>query len=132
MGWRYIDNTFVSSTHTGTLYDNKAATGNMLLSYGTGSYVDYTFYTKTETCTLLAGELTNIRNIDWPGWLDIGASGCTNSRIRCNANVNGYVAYAELRAAKSYDMYLNLSTARTDGGWMYIKINNDNYYAVIR
>ena len=99
----------------------------MLLSYSTGSYVDYTFYTKTETDTLLAGKLTNIGDIELPGWLDIGTSSYTNSRIRCSAYLNGYTGYAELRAATSYDMFLNLSTTRTDGGWMYFKINNDDY-----
>ena len=59
--------------------------------------------------------------------LDVGISNYTNSRIRCNAELNGYTGYAELRAASSYDMFLNLSTTRTDGGWMYFKINNDDY-----
>ena len=59
--------------------------------------------------------------------LDIGTSGYTNSRIRRNADVHGYTGYAELRAANSYDMCLNLSTTRTDEGWMYFKINNDDY-----
>ena len=57
--------------------------------------------------------------------LDIGTLGYTNSRIRCNAYIGGYTGYAELRAANSYGMFLNLSTTRTDGGWMYVKINND-------
>ena len=54
-------------------------------------------------------------------------SGSTNSRIRCNADLNGYTGYAELRAANSYDMFLNLNTTRTDGGWMYFQIDNDDY-----
>ena len=99
----------------------------MLLSYSTGSYADYTFYTKTETDNLLADKLTNTGDIDLPGHLDIGTSGYTNSRLRCNANIGGYTGYAELRAANSYDMYLNLSTTRTDGGWMYFKIENDDH-----
>ena len=33
----YIDNIFISSTETGTLYYNKTETDNMLLSYSTGS-----------------------------------------------------------------------------------------------
>ena len=99
----------------------------MLLSYSTGSYVDSTFYSKTETDTLLADKVSNTGNIDLPGMLDIGTSGYTNSRIRCNAVVGGYTGYAELGAASSYDMFLNLSTTRTDGGWMYFKINNDDY-----
>ena len=123
----YIDNTFTSSTDTGTLYYDKSETDHMLLYYSTGSYVDYTFYTKTETDTLLADELTNIGDIGLPGMLDIGTSGYTHSRIRCNAMVGGYTGYAELKVANSYDMFLNLPTARTDGGWMYFKINNDNY-----
>ena len=99
----------------------------MLLAYSTGSYVDDTFYSKTETGTLLADKVSNIGNIDLPGMLDIGASGYTNSRIRCNAIVGGYTGHAELKAANSYDMFLNLSTTRTDCGWMYFQINNDDY-----
>ena len=59
--------------------------------------------------------------------LDIGTSGYTDSRIRCNAEVSGCTGYAELRAATSYDMILNQSKTRADGGWMYFKINNDDY-----
>ena len=91
----YIDNTFISPIQTGALYYNKTETDNMLY-YSTGSYVDYTFYTKTETDTLLADILTNIGDIELPGWLDTGTSGYTNSRIRCNADLNGYTGYAEL------------------------------------
>ena len=80
-----------------------------------------TFYTKTETDTLLADKVTNIGDIGLPGMLDIGTSGYTNSRIRCNATVGGYTGYAELRAANGYGMFLNLPTTRTDGGWMYFK-----------
>ena len=61
-----------------------------------------------------------------PGHLDIGTT-YTSSRIRCNAELGGYTGYDELKAASSYDMFLNLSTTRTDGGWMYFKINNDDY-----
>ena len=104
----------------------------MLLSYSTGSYVDGNFYNKTETDTLLADKVTNTGNIDLPGWLDIGTSGYTNSRIRYNAVVGGYTGHAELKAANSYDMFLNLSTTRTDGGWMYFKINNDGYMQLSR
>ena len=61
----YIDNTFIPATQTGTLYYNKTETGNMILSYSTGSYVDYNLYTKTETDTLLADKVTNIGDIDY-------------------------------------------------------------------
>ena len=98
----------------------------MLLSYSTGSYGD-NFYTKTETGTFLADILSNIGDIELPGMRDIGTPGYTNSRIRCNAGVSGYTGYAEMRAANSYDMFLNLSTTRTDGGCMYFNINNDDY-----
>ena len=67
----------------------------MLLSYSTGSYVDYTFYTKTETDTLLGDKVTNTGDISLPRWLDIGTSGYTHSRIRCNADLNGYTGFAE-------------------------------------
>ena len=99
----------------------------MLVSYSTGSYVDDTFHSKTETDTLVAYRLTNTGNIDFPGWLDIGTSGYTNSRIRCNAVLSGYTGYAELRAATSYDMFPNLQTTYPNGGWMYFKSNSDDY-----
>ena len=76
---------------------------------------------------MLANNVSNIGDISLPGMLDIGISGYTNSRVRCNAELNGYTVYAELRAAASYCMFLNLSTTRTDGGWMYFKFNNDGY-----
>ena len=103
----------------------------MLLSYSTGSYGDCTFYTKTETDISLADK-TNIGDIELPGWLDIGTSSYTNSRIRCSAYLNGYTGYAELRAATSYDMFLNLQTTYPNGGWMYFKINNDDYFKNIK
>ena len=100
----------------------------MLLSCSTGSYVDYTFfYTKADTDTLLADKLTNTGDIGLPGWLDIGTSGYANSRIRCNADVGGHIGYAELKANGSWDMFLNLQTTYPNGGWMYFKINNDDY-----
>ena len=106
----------------------------MLLSYSTGSYVGYNFHTKTETDTLLADKSTNIGDISLPGMLDIGTSGYKNSRIRCNADFGGYTGYAELRAANSYDMFLNLSTTRADGGGCISKLIMTtvcNYHVVI-
>ena len=76
---------------------------------------------------LLADKVSNIGDISLPGMLDIGTSTYTDSRTRCNAEVGGYTGYAELKAASSYDMFVNLSTTRTDGGWMYFKINNDDH-----
>ena len=123
----YLTTNYTNTVDLTSVDYNKTETGNMLLSYSTGSYVDYNFYTKTETDTLLADKLTNIGNIELPGWLDIGTPGYTNSHIRCNADVNGYTGYAELRAASSYDMLLNLNTTYPNGGWVYSKINNDDY-----
>ena len=59
--------------------------------------------------------------------LGIGTSGYTDPRIRCNATVGGYTGYADIQAANSYCMFLNLSTTRTNGGWMYFKININSY-----
>ena len=95
--------------------------------FSTGSYVDYRFYNKADTGNSSARKIINTGDISLPGWLGIGTLGYTNSRIRCNAEVGGYSGYAELRAASSYDMFLNLNTARTDGGWMYFRIGNDDY-----
>ena len=80
------------------------------------------YHTKGDIDTLLADKSSNTGDISLPGMLDIGTSYYTNSRIRCNAEVGGYIGYAELKAANSYDMFLNLSTTRTDGGWMYLKL----------
>ena len=99
----------------------------MLVSYSTCSYVGHNFCNTTEIHILLADKLINIGDISLPGWLDIGTSGFANSRTRCNAEVFGYTGFAELKAATGCDMPLNLSTTRTDGGWMYFKIKNDDY-----
>ena len=123
----YLTTKYTNSVDLSTGYYNKTETGIMLLAYGTGSYVDYTFCNKADTGNLLADKLTNIGDISLPGWLDICTLGYTNSRIRCNAEVGGCTGYAELRAASSYDMFLNLDTTRTDGGWIYLRINNDSY-----
>ena len=66
-------------------------------------------------------------DIPLPGTLGIGTSAYTNPRIRCNAEVGGYTGYAELKAASTYDIFVNLPTTRTDGGWMCFKFNNDGY-----
>ena len=85
------------SVELSTDHYKKTDIDNMLLYYSTGSYVDYNFYTQTETDTLLADKVANTGDIESPGMLDIGTSGYTNSRIRCNATVGGYTGYAELR-----------------------------------
>ena len=99
-----IDNTFLTSAQTRALYYNKTDTGN-----------------------LLADKVSATGNVSLPGHLDIGTSDYTNSRIRCNAEVGGYTGYAGLQAANSYDLFLNLSTTKSNGGWMYFKINCDSY-----
>ena len=89
------------------------------------------YYTKTGTSALLANKVSNIGDVSLPGMLDIGTT-YTSSRIRCNAELGGCTGYAELKAANSYDMFLNLQTTRTDGGWMYLKTHNDNYMQLSR
>ena len=84
-------------------------------------------YSKGDADTLFADTVSNTGNVSLPGHLDTGTT-YTSSRIRCNAEVNGYTGYAELKAASSYDMLLNLSTTRTDGGWMYSKIITTTIY----
>ena len=102
----YLIAKYTNSVEISTDCYKKADIDNMLLSYRTGSYVDCNFYTKTETGTLLADKVTNIGDISSPGMLDICTSGYTDSRIRRNAEINGYTGYVELRAASSYDMFL--------------------------
>ena len=106
------------------LYDGFYSKGyvNQMLVQSTTLFEFY--YTKGDFDTLLEDKVSNIGDITLPGMLDIATSAYTNSRIRCNAEVGGYTGYAELKAANSYGMFFNPSTTRTDGGWMYFKINN--------
>ena len=118
---------FDTYTTTTQLYDGFYSKGyvNQMLVQSTTLFELY--YTKGDIDTLLADKVSNIGDISLPRMLDIGTSAYTNSRIRCNAEVGGYTGYAELKAANSYDMFLNLSTTRNDGGWMHLRINGDSY-----
>ena len=78
----YIDNMFLIPTQTGSLY-----------------------YNKTNICNLWVTKISGIGDVLIQGMLDIGTSGYTDPRIRCNAKLNGYTGYAEIRAASSYDMF---------------------------
>ena len=84
-------------------------------------------YNETDTYNLLADKMSGAGAISLPGMLDIGTSNYTNPRTRCNAEVGDCTGYAELQAVNSHDMFLNLSTTRTNGGWMYFKTNGDSY-----
>ena len=53
----YLTTTYIKSVDLSTDHYNKTETDNMLLSYSTGSYVDFHFYTNTETDTLLADSI---------------------------------------------------------------------------
>ena len=84
------------------------------------------YFNKTDTDNRLADKVSATGNVSLPGHLDTGTT-YTDPRTRCNAEVGGYTGYAELQAANNYDMFLNLSTTRTNGGWMYFKINGGSY-----
>ena len=66
------------------------------------------YYTKGDIDTLLADKVSNTGNVPLPGHLDLGTT-YTSSRLRYNAELGGYTGYAELKAASSYDMFLNQS-----------------------
>ena len=55
----YLDNQFSLKANASNHY-NKTETDNMLLSYSTGSYVDFNFYNKSDTDYLLANINPNI------------------------------------------------------------------------
>ena len=113
-----IFDTYATATQLYEGFYSKGYVNQMLVQ----STTLFEFYcTKGDIDTLLADKVSNIGDISLPGMLDIGTSDYTNSRIRCNAAVGGFTGYAELRTADSYDMFLNLSTTRIDGGWMYLK-----------
>ena len=113
-------------TTTNQRYDGFYSKGyvNQVLVQSTTLFEFY--YTKGDIDTLLADKVSNIGYISLPGMLDIGTT-YTNSRTRCNAEVGGHTGYAELKAAGSWDMFLNLQTTYPNGGWMYFKIINDDY-----
>ena len=121
-----IDTTLSDYSTTSHLQGNYmtslSITQALMNNYASVTFIIDNFYSKTETDTLLADKLTNIGDISLLGRLDIGTSGYTNSRIRCNADIGGYTGYAELRAANSYDMFLNLQTTYPNGGWVYLKL----------
>ena len=102
----YIDNTSLNSAQTGALY-----------------------YTKTDTDNSSANKVSTTGDGSITGHLGVGTS-YEYSRIRRHADFNGYTGYAELNAASSCDMYLNLETTYPSGGWMYFKINGGSYMQV--
>ena len=55
------------------------------------------YYTEGDIDTLLTDTVSNTGNVSLPGHLDIGTT-YTSSRIRYNAEVNGYTGFAELKA----------------------------------
>ena len=118
---------FDTYTTATQLYDGFTSKGyvNQMLVQSTTLFEF--FCTKGDIDTLLADKVSNTGDIPLPGMLDIGTSAYTKSRIRRNAEIGGYTGYAELQAANSYDMFLNLSATRTDGGLMYFQINGGSY-----
>ena len=89
----------------------------MLLSFSTGSYIDYNFYTKTDTDNLLANEVSTTGDATISGNLDVGSG--SSSRIRSHASASGYTGYSELNTASPWDLWINLQTTYPNGGWMY-------------
>ena len=110
-----------------TYFYSKVKTNLIFETYTSTTQLYNDVYSKGDTDTLLADTVSNTGNVSLPSHLDNGTT-YTSSRIRCNAELGGYTGYAELKAASSYDMLLNLSTTRTDGGWMYSKIITTTIY----
>ena len=84
-----------------------------------------------------ASDATNVLSVNQngnttvSGNLDVGSG--SSSRIRSHASNNGYTGYAELNIASAWGLWINLETTYPNGGWVYFKINTDNYtYAIIR
>ena len=123
---------FYIKEKTNLIFDAYTTTAQLYVGFYSKGYVNQMlvqsttlsefYFTKGDIDTLLADKVSNIGGISLPGMLDIGTAAYTNSRIRCNAEVCGCAGYAELKAASSYDMFLNLSPTRTGGGWMYFKL----------
>ena len=67
----YLDNQFSLKADASNHY-NKTETDNLLLSYATGSYVDFTFYNKSDTDYLLANKVSTTGDATISGNLDVG------------------------------------------------------------
>ena len=119
-------NDYTTPAQLHTDFDSEVQTNMILDACTTTTQLYDGFYSKGDTDTLLTDKVSATGNASLPGHLDIGTT-YTSSRIRCNAGLGGYTGYAELKAESNYDMFLNLSATRTDGGWMYFKIDNDDY-----
>ena len=117
---------FYTCSTTAQLYDGFCSKGyvNQMLVQSAALFEFY--YTKGDIDFLLADKISNICDISLPGMLDI-CTAYTISRIICNAEVGGHTRYAELKANGSWDMFLNLQTTYPNGGWMYFRINTDDY-----
>ena len=119
-----VERNLIFDTYTTTiqLYNeiySKGCVNQMLVQSTTLFEFDYT---KGDIHTILTDKVSNTGTRSLGHWYYI-----RGSRIRCNAELGGYTGYAELKAGGGDDMCLNLSATRTDGGWMYFKINNDDY-----
>ena len=130
---------FIAKLKTNLIFDTYTTAAQLYNGFYRKGYVNQMlaqsatlfelYYTKGDIDLLSADKVSNAGNVSLPGHLGIGTT-YTSSRIRCNAEVNGYTGYAELKAHSSYDMFLNRSATRTDGGWMYFEIDNDDYIQV--
>ena len=95
-----IDSTlsgYTTSAQLRTGFYSKVKTYIIFDTCTTTTQIYNDFYSKGGIDTLLADTISNTGNVSSPGHLDIGTT-YTKSRIRCNAEVNGYTGYAELKA----------------------------------
>ena len=125
-----IDSTlsaYTNSTQLHTDFFHSEVITNLIFdAYTTTTQLYHGFYSKGDIDTLLTAKVSNTGNVSLPGHLYIGTT-YTSSIIRCNAEVGGHTVYVELKANGNWDMFLNLSTTYPNGGWMYFKIDNDDY-----
>ena len=127
---------FIAKLKTSLIFDTYTTTTQLYNDFCSKGYVNqmlvrsatfFEFYhTEGDIDTLLTDKVSKTGNVSLPGHLGIGTT-YTSSRIRCNAELGGCTGYAELKAESTYGMLLNLPTIRTVGGWMYFKINGDDY-----
>ena len=100
----YLSTNYTNTVDLISVFYNKTETGNMLLSYSTGSYVGYNFYTKTDTGNLLTDKVSTTGDATINGNLDVGSVtidagsytmgkfsvGDTTAYESFNGNVNGF------------------------------------------
>ena len=100
----YLELKYTNGVDLTTGYHKKTDIGTMLLSYSTGSYVDYN----------LANKVPTTGDASISGNLDVGQDQ-TQTSIKAYVNHVGKTGYVEMEARWANQGYIHFKTNQTDG-----------------